>query len=255
MPLRYLILLALPVLFVLACGEDDDPAPAQEPVDLTLNFATEFDNQPLSIQAATYDYPLGEARLKTTLFQYYVSDLELLPADGGDPVLLTEIDLIRYGSEADGGQTSRTFSVPAGNYRGLRFGLGVKPELNQRDPSEFAADFVLNENEFWSPATRYVFAKIEANADLENDDTFDTGLTYHMGASELYRVLTFGGNFSVNASTQLTLNNDLLDAFTDGSATFDISDDGNQRVHGGNQAVATDIWNRLAGSFELTVSQ
>lgn len=245
--------LLLPLLlFVASCEDDDDPVSTE--AELSIAFRGEFGEDDLAIQSATYDYPTGE-QLKVLLFQYYLSDLELLPSDGGDAVRLSDIELIRWMSATEGPVASKTYTVPTGDYQGIRFGLGVKPTLNAQDPNNFAADGTLNENEFWNATARYVFAKIEANADLEGDGTFDTPLTYHMGSDALYTTVTFAQNFSLDGSNdpQLTIISDVLAALSDGNNTFDISDADQQRVHGGNQAIASDIWNRLANQFELEV--
>ncbi len=244
----YLPLFAL--LFALGC-DDDDVLSTQE-VDFPIAFRAEFGGTPLAIQSADYAYPTG-ADLKIQLFQYYVSDLELLPADGGDPVQLSDIELIRWMSATEAATTTRTFQAPIGDYVGLRFGVGVSPDLNAQDPSNFAADYVLNENEFWGPSTRYVFAKIEANADLENDGTFDTPLTYHLGSDALYTTVTFDRTFTLDGTQDpdFTIVADVLKALADDADSFDIANPDQQRVHGGNQAIATDLWNRLADQFSL----
>ena len=254
--MKYLLPL-FALLFGYACLDDDDTrVSSEDAVELNVDFRAAFGGEDLTIQDVTYQYPLNDIPFKNTLFQYYVSDLELLPADGGDPVLLTEIDLLRYESAGAGATVNRRYEVPGGDYRGVRFGLGVKPSLNARNPNEFAADYVLNENEFWNANARYVFAKIEANVDLENDGTFDTGLSYHLGSDDLYRELTLSETFTVEAGSRIIISADVFDAFSveeDFSDAFDISDPDRQRVHGGNQAVATELWDRLAGSFRLTV--
>lgn len=246
----------LPLLLLLplsGCLDDDDQLDPLREAGLTLNYRAEYDGEPLAIQRDTYGYPTGDS-LKVLLFQYYVSDLELLPASGGDPVRLTDIDLIRWMSAAEDATVERTYMVPEGDYRGLRFGLGVKPSLNAQDPSNFAADYVLNEAEFWGPATRYVFAKIEANAQLEDDGRFDTGLSYHMGSDALYTTVTLDRTFVVNGSAdpRLTIVADVREALSGNGETFDITDPARQTVHGGNQEIAAGIWNRLAGQFTLT---
>lgn len=238
------------LLSIPSCMDDDDQVMGN--VEVTIDFRAEFGGEPLAISSATYAYPTG-ADLKMILFQYYVSDLELMPADGSTPVALADIDLIRYASATEDELETRTFSVPAGDYSGLRFGLGVSPDLNAQDPNNFAADFVLNENEFWNASARYVFAKIEANADLENDGAFATGLTYHMGSDPVYTTVTFDGDFTLDGSgdPRLTIVADVLSALSGNGETFDIADPDQQRVHGGNQAIAQDIWDRLAGQFSL----
>ncbi|THH37596.1 MbnP family protein [Neolewinella litorea] len=251
--MKYLLPL-LVLLPLLGCLDDDDQLDPLRDVQFTLNYRATYGGDPLGIQRETYGYPTGDS-LKVLLFQYYVSDLELLPADGDDAVRLAEIDLIRWMSAAEDATQQRTYLVPPGDYRGLRFGLGVKPSLNARDPSEFAANYVLNEAEFWGPSTRYVFAKIEANAMLEDDGRFDTGLSYHMGSDALYRTVSLEQPFTVggNETPTLTLTADVLRALSGNGQTFDITSPDKQTVHGGNQEVATGIWNRLAGQFTLSV--
>ncbi len=251
--MKYLSLLALAtILFAFACEDDDDFRDDQN-VSTTIEFRAQYDAADLAIQSATYAYPTG-AELKTTLFQYYVSDLTLIAADGNE-VNLSEIELIRYDDATADNIEERTYDVPSGSYTGLRFGLGVKPDLNATDPNNFAANDPLNENEFWNADARYVFAKIEANADLENDGTFDTGLSYHMGSDALYTTITFSGNFTIDGENdpQIVLSADVLKALSDGTNTFDIANPDQQRIHGGNQAIATEIWGRLASQFELTL--
>ena len=254
--MKYLpLLLLLPLLF-LACLDDDDVAdPLGPDTDLTLYFRADYDGAPLAVQRDAYAYPTGDS-LKVLLFQYYVSDLELLPADGGDPVRLADVNLLRWMSASDDAYQTRSYTVPAGNYRGLRFGLGVKPELNAQDPSTFAADYVLNENEFWGPATRYVFAKIEANALLEDDGRYDTGLSYHMGSDSLYTILTFDQPFSLGdgLETRIDIVTDVLAALSSDGETFRIDESDKQTVHGGNQEVAIGIWQRLVQAFRLEIA-
>lgn len=256
--MKYLLLSLLLPFVLLSCQDDDDvPARPAAETDLTLDFRAEFNDRLLAIQSEAYTYPTG-AELKVLLFQYYISDLELLPTDGSTPVRLADIDLLRWMSATDPATESRTYRVPTGDYSGLSFGLGVKPELNAMDPSSFAADYVLNESEFWNPNARYVFAKIEANADLENDGTYDTGLTYHMGNDALYTTLRFDQAFTVGGGSteeQLTIVADVLAALSSNGQTFDIADSTKQAVHGGNQAVAQDIWARLAEQFTFEVRQ
>ncbi len=247
------VLAVVNLLFFTACQDDNAATPTGE---LSINFNALYDGAALDIQATTYDYPDG-SKLKIQLFQYYISDLELLPADGGVPVSLAEIDLVRYNMAGASSVRNETYlNVPAGEYTGLRFGLGVKPALNNQRPSNFAADFVLNEAEYWNDNTRYVFAKIEGNVDLNNNGVFDTPVTYHMGSNDIFTTITFNGSITVreNTTTNLALVADVLDALAASDTDFhDFSDPAQRIVHGGNQAIAADIWNRLVGQFRLTL--
>ena len=229
--------------------------------DVAINFVANYSAFDLAIQSETYSY-LDAGDLKIQLFQYYVSDLELLPADGGDPVRLSEIELIRYASATEDNLEARSYTVPTGRYAGVRFGLGVKPELNSQPPSNFAANDPLNENEFWNERARYVFAKIEANMDLERDGTFNTPLTLHMGSNDLYRTVTLDREFTIREgeTSNVDIVADIFYALNGGNRLYsgagleflyDVTDPDNQRVHGGNQATATTVFEGLARQFTL----
>ena len=247
----------LTILLLTGCLDDDDFVDVTER-EVTIAFRAEYGGEPLQIQSETYGYPTGDS-LKMLLFQYYISDLEPFQYNPGKTFRrpISEIDLIRWNSAVDSATIVRTYTarIPEGEYSGIRFGLGVKPELNAMDPSNFAADYVLNENEFWGPQTRYVFAKIEANAELEEDGRFDTGLSYHMGSDSLYRQVQLNGPFTIrdDAGSRLTIVVDVKEALSGNGDTLDITDPAQQTVHGGNQEVANGVWDRLARSFRLEV--
>ena len=247
----------LTILLLTGCLDDDDFVDVTDR-EVTIAFRAEYGGEPLEIQSETYGYPTGDS-LKMLLFQYYMSDLRLNEDRVGSSVLppLTEIDLIRWNSAVDSATMVRTYTarIPEGEYSGISFGLGVKPELNAMDPSEFAADYVLNENEFWGPQTRYVFAKIEANAELEEDGRFDTGLSYHMGSDSLYQPVQLNGPFTIrdDGGSRITIVVDVKEALSSNGETLDITDPAQQTVHGGNQEVANGVWDRLARSFRLEV--
>ncbi|PHI20624.1 hypothetical protein CEQ90_06085 [Lewinellaceae bacterium SD302] len=258
MKLRFTFLLlcaALTSAFIFtACDDDEDAAVPSG--DVTVNFNALYDGANLTVQSDVYDYPDG-SELKVQLFQYYVSDLELIPANGGDAVQLSDILLVRYNNAQEDNVDSYEFNeIPAGEYTGIRYGLGVSPDLNSMDPNEFDADFVLNDAEFWPGNARYVFAKIEATVDLENDGTFDTGVSYHMGSNDIYSTVTFNAPITVseNGNTTLDIMADVQKALAASDTDFhDFSDESQRIVHGGNQAVAADIWERLGAQFTLSV--
>lgn len=255
-PLFLFALALLGTTVFVACDDDDDgPGPAENG-SVNVNFIAEYAGNDLAIQSETYDYPDG-SDLKVQLFQYFVSDLELIPADGGENVLLSDILLVRYDNAQDDNRDQYQFAdVPAGEYSGIRYGLGVSPDLNNQPPSAYPADFVLNESEYWNDNVRYVFAKIEANVDLENDGTFDTPVSYHLGNNSIYTTIEFTAPITVspNDATTLDLTADVRDALAENSTTFqDFSDENQRIVHGGNQAVAADIWTRLTNQFILSV--
>ena len=247
---RLFLLLLLAGTTFYACMDDDDSLGPNETTELRIDFRGEFNGEPLAIQRETYAYADSQD-VNLQLFQYYVSDLALIPAGGGPDVPLSEILLVRYNSALDDELDTRTFTVPGGAYSGLRLGLGVSPDLNAIDPNNFSANDPLNENEFWNANARYVFAKIEANTDLDADGTLESNLTLHMGADTLYRTLTLNQPFTLDGNGDPTLTV-VADVFST-LAGYDIADPTQQRVHGGNQSATFGVWDRLADGFRLIV--
>lgn len=237
-----------------ACPEDDAPI---DGATVSVNFRATFGNEELKIFSDRYDYADQESRLLISLFQFYMSDLQLVPTDGSEPITLSEIELVRWNSSTDPSELSFSYTdVPDGSYN-IQFGLGVKPELNNTNPNEFPADFVLNENEFWSEVTRYVFAKIEGNAELEDDDLFDTPLSYHIGKNDFYTTLQWlGADAAIEVSNEL---DNEIDFTVDiqrmmaesGSAFTDFRDEANRIVHNPNSPISAQQWSNLQQAIVL----
>ena len=255
--MKYLFLL-LPLLLLTACQDDDDMT-TDRMADLSIRFRAEYAATGLDIGRTTYAYPQSSDSLRLTLFEYFLSDLSLLPADGGDPIRLSELQYVSYEQAEGPSEQTVTFpGIPVGDYRGISFGLGVKPELNNLDPAELPEGLPLTELQFWNERARYVFAKIEANAKLQGSNRFDTGLTYHLGGNDLYETVVLETPFTVSSDRRnsLMLLADVTRVFGDENDTpFDIRDPETQRIHGGNQAAAAVLWERLGEQFVLLEGQ
>ena len=77
--------------------------------------------------------------------------------------------------------------IPTGTYSGLRFGIGVKPDLNSMKPADFTADNPLsNASYYWIPWSSYIFSKTEGLLDSLGNSTFDLGFALHTGSDALY---------------------------------------------------------------------
>ena len=118
----------------------------------------------------------------------YLSDLELTASRSGEtPQMLSSIELVNFGdiqseSEALSGYSLIFNDIKAGSYAGLEFGIGVSPELNATQPSEYSPSEPLAAvNNYWEAASSYIYSKIEGMADLDNDGQFgedDEKITY-----------------------------------------------------------------------------
>ncbi len=216
-------LLLLPLFaFFTACENDDDDTAA-----ITLIFEARYDGQRLE-KYKNYDY--NGYPLQFSRFHTYLSDVELIKADGSGG-LLSEIMFINFTPDDAPNNVSIQPSLsiaglPPGTYTGLRMGIGVKPALNAKKPSDFDPFHPLyRENEYWSGWKSYIFTKIEGQGDQNNDGTPDLFLVHHYGSDPVYRTYSFNVPITVTegGSTRVSVVFDLKQLFTlESGALYDL---------------------------------
>lgn len=181
-PILFLVA-AMPFLMACKLGEGHShhvhQAAMKRPVALkqvTLKFSAQVGAENF-VCGKSYDgIGVTRSRITPSDFRFYVSAVELIDRQGkAVPVKLDQDDLWQYRNVAlldfeDGSGPCRngnpglhqqvTGSVPAGDYRGVRFTLGVPFELNHGDPTIAPAPLNLT-SMFWVWQAGYKFAKID----------------------------------------------------------------------------------------------
>lgn len=201
--------LALAMLSLWSCNNEE---PADQAGTVSLNFIGHFDQAPLLMYEGAYPYPEG-VTTKFQLFQFYLSDVALLPADGGAEVPLFDVELISFKDvqseeAARQGISITADEIPPGIYDGIRLGIGLTEEFNQTQPGDYTPGHVLTDN-YWSWAKGYVFFKIEGIADLQGDGEFAEKVTFHIGLDEHYREKVFSQPLEVRSGQPLNLRFDV----------------------------------------------
>ena len=132
---------------LIACGDDDPMGPAG-PIDVTLNFAAAVNGADFACGTSYADVGTSATEITPVDFRFYVHGVELINADGS----AEEVELDENTWQRDGvvlldfengsgpcvngtaaTNTAITGSVPAGDYTGIRFVLGVSEDLNHAD--------------------------------------------------------------------------------------------------------------------------
>lgn len=178
------------------------PAPVAEG-QLRITFAPLVEGQPFQAGRA-YTTATG-VRHDFSNFEFYLTDLRLVRANGEDTLLgdlfvdVMENEL--YTPETVINGLTLTVPVPAADYQGIRFNVGVPTPRNNGDPSLYGSSHPLSPNRgmFWVWASGYIFMKVEGRydttggvgSDLEGDYLF------HAGRNELFRELSFSEGFRV----------------------------------------------------------
>ncbi len=251
-------LLSFLMLGLFSCVNDSTSDGDDLVGNVNVNFKSSFKGQPLLMYENAYNYEAG-MDLRFQLFQFYISHLTLISEmedtiSGGEE--LVDIALISFKDitsqpAANEGIILQVDNIPAGKYKGIKVGIGVADDFNGTQPGDYSAGHPLSDN-YWTAAKGYIFSKIEGNADLNRDGAFTEKLTFHIGASELYKEKVFIEDFEVKPGTPLSLdfNIDLNNILVKNSGDFldfrQVTQD-----HTNNLEIARFISENLGNSLSL----
>jgi len=222
MTMKKLLFLSLIALGLAACEKDDNTGPAKAHLDVVMEAT--YDGQ---LMETFKKYPYDTYNLQFTRFHTYLSDIELIRADGSAE-RLTDIAFVDFTpdnapSALSVRQTLPFHGVPVGEYTGIRMGVGVKPSLNAKNPGNFPANHPLFlENEYWLGWKSYIFTKVEGRGDQDMDGTDDYFMVHHYGSDPVYRTVTIQTPIRVAAegASALALSIDLRQLFTMADGTW-----------------------------------
>lgn len=130
------------------------------PVELKVNLRV--GKQPLQ-WGQTYQTPQGQ-RYQIDLLKFYISEVALVRPDGRE-VRVDGLTLAEF--KRDGptqGLSVMKMDVPAGQYRGLRFNVGVPRELNHLDAGTQQLPLGVNSGMYWAWNPGYIFYRLEGIA-------------------------------------------------------------------------------------------
>ncbi|WP_225035627.1 MbnP family protein [Winogradskyella sp. SM1960] len=185
--LKNYILSAAVLVAFMSCSKDDDNPVAN---NVTLEFNNTFGDTPIVLGDATSSTATKNTSEAGQIHhfeevKYVISNIRLIKADGTEiPYNVNDLD---NGATVVNQSNSETLSyvmndIPVGDYTEIKFGLGVKSELNTLDQTSFP-NFYANAGEndtemHWEWGTGYRFTKIEGFYGSSNDD-----LSIHSGST------------------------------------------------------------------------
>jgi len=244
---NYALLLLLFGAFSLStCKDDDEPADQQD--NFTLTFRATYDGELLEKYK---NYPYGDKVILFDKFNTYLSDIALL--DGTSERLLSDIEMVNFTPDlAPDNKTVEVtykFTVPSGDYTGLKIGYGVKADLNAKDPADFPTDHPLYiESEYWSGWKSYIFTKVQGKVDLDGDNTPEANIFYHCGSDPVYNEATFSKNISIAGTGSLVVEIDLKKLFTFDGQLLDLTQSGNRTTSHDASNIA--LGEKVMGNFK-----
>lgn len=183
---KYLLLSAVVLAFV-SCSSDDDTPVAN---NVTLSFKNTFGDTEIvlgdatSATASVNTSDVGQVHRFSEL-KYVISNIRLVKADGTEvPYNVNDLDKgATVVNHANPSTLNYVMSnIPIGDYKQIKFGLGVRSDLNTLDQTRFPNFYATagaNDTEMmWEWGTGYRFTKIEGFYDTDNKQmSIHTGST------------------------------------------------------------------------------
>jgi hypothetical protein len=210
----------------------------------------------------------GNRRYVADMLHYYISHLQLVDK-AGKQTPLEDVLLIKLspdGEDKHGGQSYTFRDVPAGEYVGLRFDVGLDSAQNHGDPTFYTHIHPLSafNGMFWNWKFGYTFWKLEGSADTTaaGGQLADGPLSFHVGNSSLRRSVAV--NSAPNSSfrvtnplnpARLTLNCDLAAVFGAPDAPLNFHKSNFTHSTGKEFPLAEQLANRLPKAFQLEAAR
>lgn len=177
--------IAIALIFITAvssCKKEDDGLKGNGPV--SFHFDNRFGASAL-VLGQTYTTANGETITPTT-FNYFVSNFILVKADGSEYIVPKDdcYHLVRQG--VDSTYELELEDVPAGEYTGLKFTIGVDSAKSTANVTERTGDLDVAgaaSDMYWTWNSGYIFYKLEGTSpQAPYDSMMGAALTfYHIG--------------------------------------------------------------------------
>ena len=164
---------------------------------LLFHLHTYIDENEVDLYNATYSNDEGRS-ISLSLAQLYISEIDLVKLDGS--IYTIPYNKIFKVLEAE---TFSAGDVPVGNYKGIRFKVGLNSAANALQPGESADSSMLKHNEMWMGNTAqpdgYAFLNVQGSIDTTSDLSGTmVPFSYKIGGNANYKQVTMPEqNFSI----------------------------------------------------------
>lgn len=175
--------------------EEPEPTPAETPTgEFLLHLHTYIDQEEVDLYNIPYSTTQGH-EITLTMAQLYISSIQLEKLDGSLVDVTGKIVLKTLQAN-----TYVVGNVPVGNYKGLRFKVGLDATTNAANPNASADSVALNKPAMWFGSAPqpdgYVFMNVQGAYETISGATYV--FNYKIGTDANYKqVIMPAHNFSV----------------------------------------------------------
>lgn len=194
------------LLIALAFNGCDKSETTQDNGQLTLGFSARYGTVPF---LGLLPFPYGGVKsIKINKLDFYLTGITLLSPSGN--IELAEAALIDVTGNSEEDRSVGLKGLKKGEYTGIKFNVGVKPDLNKKLPKDFKSDHVLSStSHYWEAWDSYIFSKIEGVLDTKGDKLYDLGFAVHTGTDACLATVQIDKSFRLTDNQTFSFNLDL----------------------------------------------
>jgi hypothetical protein len=183
---------------LLGCGDKNPKPPIKQPQKPALNFVVEqdFDGSDFDYNGTNFTNAAGNIMQFSNL-KYLLSNFILIKTDGTEVKLDSSYAFVNLKT----GRDSFSFpNLPAGNYSGMKFFIGLDSVVNHGDPNRYSTTHPLSPSVnqlHWGWSGGYIFISMEGL--VQDSLGVPRGFSYHLANDENLRQVTCLSPFSVDS--------------------------------------------------------
>jgi cytochrome c peroxidase len=193
-------ILLLPLLLATGAGA----------ADLRVEFIPQFNGEPLAFDALKNQTAAGQ-KISVSRLDFLASEIALHRADG---IWIGQTNWFAYISARDGKTNFTLENIPAGNYDRVRFQIGLPPEINHADATQWPAGHALNPDVnrlYWGWSREYVFLALEGG--WQNDGS-ESGFSFHLATDRELMTIELPVALDLNSSHEIQVALDVSKIFS-----------------------------------------
>lgn len=248
--MNYYLGLFFTASFLVFSCEPDPKNP--EPATIELIIKGNFQGQPLVFDPVSEYLYFDGSKLTFTRSEFFINNLELVSPDGthksfGELKHIKLQDQQFTVQKAQEGYKLKFIAFAEGTYNGLKFDLGLTPQLNRTSPANYKSGHVLFDGDnYWSGWDSYIFSKTEGS--ITDNKGKNAKFAYHSGFDEALRKIHINKPIVIKdgAVNTITIELDHSKIFGDNSNYINIFQ--NNIIHEGTDFINL-FMNQFSQSF------
>ncbi|MBT8327406.1 MAG: hypothetical protein KJP21_06765 [Bacteroidia bacterium] len=246
--IKYISIFLLFAVAFSSCKDETSaptPEPAEEVQEISFSVSNQANGEEIDFLNSTYTLPSSEEIIISRL-AYILADFILVKDDNSEIILDDQYVLINPKFAAP---KFTLKNIPKGNYKSIKFSLGLDSSINHGDPSKYDVEHPLspvNNSLHWSWTGGYIFAAIEGKLKSDN-----SSFIFHLAGSQnkLDYELTLPFEKKVNA-LRATMEMNFDEIFKN-PETYSLANDG-MGTHSTTDAVTTKLFGNMGDIFTIT---